>query len=119
MEFLNFAMYVMLSHNEAPSMTARKTSKNNLGQTSLKRRARRGNPMSAYDQLPRELRLWMQNAKMPWSAASCQAVWKKTQARGGAVAECLERLERAEAATLAREGGRPGRKTTPKALFRC
>jgi hypothetical protein len=78
----------------------------NLGATRLKRRKRSQDPMDAYDQLPKELRLWMQEAKLPWSPASCRAVWRKTKARGDSLGQALASLDRAEAATLARAATR-------------
>lgn len=83
--------------------TDRRHRKTNLGVTRLKRRKRREDPMRAYDQLPQELRLWMQTAKLPWSPASCRAVWRKTQARGDSIEQALASLNRAEAATLERD----------------
>jgi Family of unknown function (DUF6525) len=80
----------------------------NLGATGLKRRKRSQDPMAAYDQLPKALRLWMQEAKLPWSPASCRAVWRKTKARGDSLEQTLASLDRAEAATLARSSSTPG-----------
>lgn len=45
----------------------------------------------------------MQTAKLPWSPASCRAIWRKTRARGDSLEQILASLDRAEAATLARE----------------
>lgn len=78
--------------------------KRNLGETGLKRRKRSEDPMQAYDQLPRDLRIWIQGAKLPWSPASCRRVWLKTKARGDTLEQTLASLDRAEAATLARSG---------------
>ncbi|UWS79415.1 DUF6525 family protein [Phaeobacter sp. G2] len=80
----------------------RHMAKRNLGETRVKRRRRREDPMQVYDQLPRDLRLWMQSAKLPWSPASCLRVWLKTKARGDSLEQALASLDRAEAATLAR-----------------
>ncbi|MFT6458077.1 DUF6525 family protein [Pseudophaeobacter arcticus] len=80
-------------------------SKRNLGETRVKRRKRSEDPMQAYDQLPRDLRLWMQSAKLPWSPASCRRLWRKTKARGDSLEQALASLDRAEAATLARGDG--------------
>jgi hypothetical protein len=63
--------------------------KRNLGETRVKRRRRREDPMQVYDQLPRDLRLWMQSAKLPWSPASCRRVWLKTKARGDSLEQAL------------------------------
>ncbi|MBD3788436.1 MAG: hypothetical protein IE922_16025, partial [Sphingomonadales bacterium] len=51
--------------------------------TSLKRRSR-GDPMRAYDALPADLRHWLAQAVLPWSAASVRRVWLKAlrEARG-------------------------------------
>lgn len=84
-------------------MPVHNRAKRNLGSTRLKRKVHRKDPMVAYDQLPKDLRLWMQTAKLPWSAASCCAIWRKTQARGDSLKQVLASLDRAEAATLARD----------------
>lgn len=85
-----------------PSTFPRLRANRNLGETRLKRRKRSEDPMQTYDLLPRELRLWMQSAKLPWSPASCRAVWRKAQIRGDSLGQILASLDRAEAATLAR-----------------
>ncbi|MEP4034982.1 DUF6525 family protein [Pseudophaeobacter sp.] len=90
------------------SSPTRRRSKRNLGETSVKRRKRSEDPMLAYDQLPRDLRLWIQSAKLPWSSASCRRVWLKTKARGDSLEQTLASLDRAEAATLARGGRSSG-----------
>jgi len=84
------------------SSPPRQQAKRNLGETSVKRRKRNEDPMQAYDQLPRDLRRWIQTAKLPWSPASCRRVWLKTKARGDSLEQTLASLDRAEAATLAR-----------------
>ncbi|CUH85147.1 DUF6525 family protein [Thalassovita mediterranea] len=77
-------------------------SKNNLGQTGLSRRARRGDPMRDFDTLPAPLRAWVREAVLPWSPQSCRRIWTRAIAKGASEAEALARLDRAEAATLAR-----------------
>lgn len=65
--------------------------------TSLRRR-QRGDPMRAHDALPADLRQWMANAILPWSAASVQRAWLKAlkAARGDrqAARAALSALER-------------------------
>lgn len=80
----------------------------NLGETPLRRRRRSGNPMQLYDRLPPDLRRWMAQAALPWSPASCLALWQRAIAEGGSTEAALARLHRAEAATLARERMRAG-----------
>lgn len=70
--------------------------------TTLPRR-RRPDPMQAYDALPRPLRLWMAQAALPWSPASCRRIWAKARAKGVSPDEILDRLDRAERATLSRD----------------
>lgn len=96
----------------------------NLGRTSLRRRARPGNPMRSFDALPAPLRRWIAQARLPWSASSCLRIWHKALARGESVEQILARLDRAEERTLAKHQpaaftpapARPGRSTTPSAL---
>lgn len=74
----------------------------NLGQTPLRKR-RAGDPMRAFDALPAPLRRWLADAARPWSPASCRRIWQRAKARGETVDTVLQRLDRAEARTLARE----------------
>ena len=45
--------------------------------TSLKRRRRPQRPMDAYDRLPSEIRAWLREAHLPWSAQSVLKLWTK------------------------------------------
>jgi hypothetical protein len=42
----------------------------NLGATALRTRRRALDPMRAYDALPADLRVWLQDAARPWSPVS-------------------------------------------------
>ena len=72
----------------------------------LPARKRNVDPMAAYDALPPELRAWLQEAKLPWSAHSCKKIWSSARAKGASPQEALDRLNRVEAATLARDSRR-------------
>jgi hypothetical protein len=63
---------------------------------------RSADPMREFDALPPELRRWLSEASLPWSARSARKIWRRGLAQGG-VAEALGRLERAERATLRRD----------------
>lgn len=65
-------------------------------------RRRRADPMRAYDALPRPLRSWIAQAVLPWSPASCRRIWAKAQAEGASPDDIIDRLDRAERATLSR-----------------
>ena len=80
----------------------------NLGATRLKLRARAEDPMRAYDALPRELRDWVAHAARPWSAQSCLRLWRRALAEEGCPERAKARLDRAEAAMLARDRQGPG-----------
>jgi hypothetical protein len=58
--------------------------------------------MAAYDAAPAPLRAWMAQAALPWSPASCLAIWRRAMAAGAGAAEALARLDRAERKTLSR-----------------
>ncbi|WP_050528444.1 DUF6525 family protein [Pseudorhodobacter aquimaris] len=75
----------------------------NLGATTLKRRQRTGDPMSAYDALPPVLRSWLAAAALPWSPASCRRIWLAARAKGESDAAVIARLDRAEGKTLSRD----------------
>ncbi|MCC5984307.1 MAG: hypothetical protein JJU42_08080 [Rhodobacteraceae bacterium] len=69
--------------------------------TSLKRR--RASTMARFDRLPSELRAWLHQAALPWSAASAHRLWRRALARHGDPAMARAALERAEARMLARD----------------
>jgi hypothetical protein len=62
--------------------------------------------MSAYDRLPPDLRTWLAEAALPWSAASVLRLWTRSLQETGCTEAARERLARAEAKTLAREAAR-------------
>lgn len=86
--------------NGAANGTAARRGRN-LGGPGLRRR-RRGDPMAAYDAAPAPLRAWMAQAALPWSPASCLAIWRRARAAGEGVPAALARLDRAERAALDR-----------------
>jgi hypothetical protein len=77
--------------------------KRNLGQSSLRRRKRSGNPMDAFDELPSPVRRWITQAALPWSVASVRRIWAKSRAKGLSAEEALLRLSNVEAKTLAQD----------------
>ncbi|MFN3955620.1 MAG: DUF6525 family protein [Pararhodobacter sp.] len=68
---------------------------------------RRHTPMRSFDALPVDLRRWLHNAALPWSAASALRLWQRAlqEADGDTSAACA-RLARAEARLLARDAAR-------------
>jgi len=77
----------------------------NRGSTRLRLRRRRNDPMRAFDALPPPLRHWLAQAARPWSPASCLTIWRRCLKDGGTAEEALNRLNRVEAAMLARDSG--------------
>lgn len=75
----------------------------NLGQSSLRRKRRQGDPMAAYDALPAPFRKWLSEAALPWSPASVRRIWFKSKAKGLTPEETLLTLAQAEERTLARD----------------
>lgn len=73
--------------------------------TSLRRRARPA-PMAAHDRLPPEVRAWVAQAALPWSAVSVARLWSTALREAGNPEAALARLTRAEARMLARDAGR-------------
>jgi hypothetical protein len=74
--------------------------------SSPRARWRRADPMAAYDRLPPDLRSWLAEAALPWSAASVHRLWQRALRETGCTKAARERLARAEAKTLAREAAR-------------
>lgn len=72
--------------------------------TALPRARRAANPMTAYDRLPHALRGWLAQAVLPWSARSAARAWSRAlRDCAGDESAALARLDRIEAATLARD----------------
>lgn len=78
--------------------------KSNL--VSPRARWRRGDVMAEYDRLPRELRLWLADAALAWSAGSALRLWQSALRRSGSVALARAFLAQAEEKTLAREAAK-------------
>lgn len=65
--------------------------------STLRRRRSNTSPMAAYDRLPPELRSWVSQAALPWSAQSVLRLWRKTlTACDGDTAEAKRHLSRIE-----------------------
>ncbi|MDH2327007.1 DUF6525 family protein [Cereibacter sp. SYSU M97828] len=71
--------------------------------TTLARRAR-PDPMRRYDALPPDLRAWLQDAALPWSATSALRLW--TRALAVSPADPARFLAAAEARSIARDAAR-------------
>ncbi|MBT0955970.1 hypothetical protein IV417_01105 [Alphaproteobacteria bacterium KMM 3653] len=72
--------------------------------TTLKRRARKGDPMAAYDQLPVELRAWLMHAALPWSPRSALRAWQNSlRAAQGDAEAAKTHLTRIEQKMLLRD----------------
>lgn len=61
---------------------------------------RRATPMRRYDALPREMRLWLAGAALPFSVSAVERIWHRS---GRDPARALERLERAQLRALERD----------------
>lgn len=75
----------------------------NRGTTTLKCRHRPGNAMRDFDALPRELRLWIASAKLPWRAGSVQLAYKRALKRTGDPQRALEELDRLQQKNVAKD----------------
>lgn len=69
--------------------------------TSLRRRA--AAPMDGYDRLPPELRHWLRDAALPWSAASALRLWRRAMAERGCPHHAHACLCATEARLLAKD----------------
>lgn len=82
--------------------------------TSPRARRRATDPMAAFDRLPPDLRSWLAEAALPWSAASVLRLWQRAIRETGCAKAARDRLARAEAKTLAREAARVWGQAYPK-----
>ncbi|MES2815341.1 MAG: DUF6525 family protein [Pseudomonadota bacterium] len=74
--------------------------------SSPRARWRQTDPMAAYDRLPPDLRTWLAEAALPWSAASVLRLWQRALRETGCAQAACARLARAEQKTLAVEAAR-------------
>ena len=81
--------------------------------SSPRARWRRADPMAAYDRLPPDLRSWLAEAALPWSAASVHRLWDRALRDTGCPNRARARLSAAEARALAREAARVWGKSYP------
>lgn len=73
--------------------------------------------MAQHDRLPRDLRLWLAQAALPWSAQSALKLWTRSlRATGGDVAAASACLSRVEARLIARDAVRVWGAGHPAAL---
>jgi Family of unknown function (DUF6525) len=59
--------------------------------------------MDEFDRLPLELRRWLANAALPWSAASALRIWRRTLKKTGDSSTAIAHLKVVEQGTLCRE----------------
>ncbi len=60
--------------------------------------------MNDYDRLPRALRLWLAEARLPWSPSSARRAWRKAMVKAlGREAKALALMDALEDARLAQD----------------
>ena len=75
----------------------------NLGQTKLKKKRTKGDPMHEFDRLPPLLRRWVRDAVMPWSPTSVRRVYLKALKNTGNCSSALEELNKIQGKRLSKE----------------
>jgi hypothetical protein len=78
----------------------------NRNLTSPRARWRNSDPMAAFDRLPADLRAWLAEAALPWSAQSALQLWQRALRDCGCPDRARDRMNRAEARSLARDAAR-------------
>ena len=68
--------------------------KNNLGVTRMHTRKRLKNNLSDFDCLPKNLRQWLCNASLPWSAKSAQRIYNRVLIDTGNTYLAIEELNK-------------------------
>lgn len=75
--------------------------------SSLARSRRNVDPMAAYDRLPAELRAWLSQALLPWSAHSARRLWVRSLRDCGGDARLAQaRLTQVEHRRIGQDAGR-------------
>jgi hypothetical protein len=75
----------------------------NRGKTSLKCRRRNENPMREFDRLPKELRIWLAAADLPWRAKSVRRSYDRALSQTGDRKKALEELDRLQQRLVAKD----------------
>ncbi len=75
----------------------------NRGQTSLKLKRRKEDPMRDFDRLPPELRAWVAAAALPWRPRSVRRAFDKALAETGDRVVALSRLNALQGRLVARD----------------
>lgn len=78
----------------------------NRGVTSLKSKQRTGNPMREFDRLPKELRLWLATAILPWRPASVRRAFARAMAQSNDPDLALDALNRLQAKLIEKDAKR-------------
>jgi hypothetical protein len=87
----------------------------NTGNSSVKRRRRREDPMQEFDRLPPDLRVWLSTAMLPWRARSVRRAYDKAHAATGCPHRAIEALDRLERRRIAQDAARVWGKDHPVA----
>jgi hypothetical protein len=74
----------------------------NLGETKLRKRRRNSSSMVEFDQMPRILRNWLNEAALPWRPKSVHRAYKKAFLRTGDPALALIDLDRVQQLRLSK-----------------
>lgn len=75
----------------------------NLGATRLKRPPRRHKAMQEFDRLPPDLRRWLSDAHLPWSARSAARAYQKALERSGDAGRALRELDALQERLVAKD----------------
>ena len=75
----------------------------NRGNTSLKCKRRNEKPMLEFDRLPRELRVWIASADLPWRPRSVQKAFDRAMSQSGNNANALEELSRLQRRLISKD----------------
>jgi len=78
----------------------------NRGTTTLKGKRKSRHPMNDFDALPPELRKWVSEAMLPWSAHSVRKSFRKAIAKTGDPQRALEELDALQTTLIAKDSRR-------------
>ena len=86
----------------------------NLGQTTLKRKRGRQDPMREFDGLPQELRAWVASADLPWRPGSVRRSYERALAETGDKDRALAELDRLQERLVAKDAKKIWGEVHPK-----
>ena len=77
--------------------------KNNIGQTKIRTKRRTSRSLQEFDCLPKNLRVWLRNAALPWRPSSIRNIYNRALSNTGNPSLALAELDRRQEILLSKD----------------